>query len=248
MPERVQEGEKKIPVMIETAKRLIWRVVDKVTQHGLDRRAKDIVLEMQLQALRDSAAYATRMMTTAHVRLNRFEVLETGINSVTVRPGLYLEFGVFRGRTLNYIARRLPNERIFGFDSFDGLPEDWNFKGKKGVFKISEGSKPSGLGPNVEIVEGHFANSLPVFLETHKAPIAFVHVDCDIYSSTKTVLEHLAPRFCEGTVIVFDEYFNYPGWEDHEFKAFQEYVSSSGRQYRYLAFCGTHQQVAVVLR
>jgi len=247
MLKRVQTGEQKDTYMINPAIRLIWRVVDRAAQYCQERRAKDIVLEMQLQALEESAAYAKRKMTTAQIRQNRFEVLETAINSITVRPGLYLEFGVFRGRTLNYIAQRLPGEHIFGFDSFGGLPEDWDFKAKKGTFRISERTKPFGFRQNVEIVVGLFAETLPAFLETHRDPIGFVHIDCDIYSSTKTILDHLAPRFCDGTVIVFDEYFNYPGWENHEFKAFQEYISSSRRQYKYLAFCGTHEQVAVVL-
>jgi len=99
----------------------------------------------------------------------------------------------------------------------------------------------------VVIVEGWFADSLPRFLELHQGPIAFVHVDCDVYSSTKTVFEHLGPRLSQGTVIVFDEYFNYPGWQEHEFKAFQEFVLQSGLRYKYLAFSGAHEQVAVVL-
>jgi hypothetical protein len=46
-----------------------------------------------------------------------------------------------------------------------------------------------------------------------------------------------------GTVILFDEYFNYPNWERHEFKAFQEFVSERHVKYTYLAFA--RQQVAV---
>jgi hypothetical protein len=46
-----------------------------------------------------------------------------------------------------------------------------------------------------------------------------------------------------GTVILFDEYFNFPNWEQHEYKAFQEFVASHGVTYTYLGFA--RQQVAV---
>ncbi|MDE1904592.1 MAG: class I SAM-dependent methyltransferase, partial [Alphaproteobacteria bacterium] len=78
-------------------------------------------------------------------------------------------------------------------------------------------------------------------------PVAFLHVDCDIYSSTKTVFDHLASRLGPGAVIVFDEYFNYPNWERHEFKAFQEFIRDSGLSYRYLGFAQKNGHVAVML-
>ena len=66
-----------------------------------------------------------------------------------------------------------------------------------------------------------------------------------IASSTKTIFASAVPRLVPGTVIVFDEYFNYPNWEQHEFKAFQEFVSDHAVKYSYLAFA--RQQVAVRL-
>ena len=74
-------------------------------------------------------------------------------------------------------------------------------------------------------------------------PIAFVHIDCDLYSSTKTIFDLLTDRLIPGTIIVFDEYFNYPNWENHEFKAFQELVAQRKLAYTYLAFA--RQQVTV---
>ncbi len=74
-----------------------------------------------------------------------------------------------------------------------------------------------------------------------------MHVDCDIYSSTKTIFDLLASRIVAGTVIVFDEYFNYPGWRHHEYKAFQEFCATSGHSYRYLGYAGEKGHVAVVI-
>ena len=96
---------------------------------------------------------------------------------------------------------------------------------------------------NVLLHRGYFDASVPAWLNSHPGPVAFVHLDCDLYSSTKVVLNFLAPRLVPGTVILFDEYFNYSNWEQHEFKAFQEFVSEYRVSYTYLAFA--RQQVAV---
>jgi len=74
-----------------------------------------------------------------------------------------------------------------------------------------------------------------------------IHVDCDIYSSTRTIFELLGQRMVTGSVIVFDEYFNYPGWRQHEYKAFQEFIAASGHHYRYLGYAGEKGHVAVII-
>ncbi len=99
----------------------------------------------------------------------------------------------------------------------------------------------------MELVKGWFEKILPSFLADHPQEVAFLHIDCDLYSSTKTVLESFSPRICPGCVIVFDEYFNYAGWRMGEYKAFQEYVHTHGTKYRYLAFNRNHEQVAVII-
>lgn len=62
-----------------------------------------------------------------------------------------------------------------------------------------------------------------------------MHIDCDLYNSTKTIFDNLAPRIKSGTIIVFDEYFNYPNWQQHEYKAFQEFVEDNNIKYEYIA-------------
>ncbi len=83
------------------------------------------------------------------------------------------------------------------------------------------------------------------FADTHAGPVSLLHVDCDLYSATKTVLRYLGHRLVAGSIILFDEYLNYPGWRHHEFKAFQEYIAWSGQRYEYLSVVTVHQQVAV---
>ena len=94
----------------------------------------------------------------------------------------------------------------------------------------------------------HIATALPEFLAAHPDDsVAFLHVDCDIYSSTVTVLRTLAPRLKPGAILVFDEYFNYPNWQRHEWRAFQEFIRDTGMSYRYLGFAQKNGHVAVRL-
>ncbi len=159
------------------------------------------------------------------IALDRYGLLAHALEQ---RPaGLVCEFGVYRGDTLAFIADRVPGD-VHGFDSFQGLPERWRDGFEGGAFA----TKPPTLrAPNVQIHTGEFADSLPMWLGTHPLPIGFAHVDCDLYSSTATVLEHIGPRLADGAVLVFDEFTNYPGWPEGEFKAFVEWIGRSSRRW-----------------
>lgn len=134
--------------------------------------------------------------------------------------GLFMEFGVYEGRTLTHLARSNPDKTFYGFDVFTtGLPETW-FCVSKGGFALP--AVPVFEEKNIELVVGLYEDSLPSF---EKKTVAFMHIDCDLYSSTKTVFTHFADHIVSGTVIVFDEYYNYAGYQDHEYKAFAELLS-----------------------
>jgi len=96
---------------------------------------------------------------------------------------------------------------------------------------------------NVILHKGWFRDTVPQWCRETDGPIAFIHIDCDLYSSTVDVLTGLAQRLQRGTVILFDEYFSYPGWERHEYKAWQEFVKAEPIQYEYVAYA--RQQVMV---
>jgi hypothetical protein len=149
---------------------------------------------------------------------------------------------VFTGGTFRFIARRIDPRAIHGFDSFEGLPEAWSgFNLGRGAFDL--GGRLPRVPNNVRLHRGYFAESLPTWLRDNSGQAAFIHLDCDLYSSTKTVLGLIAPRITSGTVVLFDEYFNYANWEQHQFKAFQEFVREHDVKYAYLGFA--RQQVAV---
>lgn len=198
--------------------------------------------ELQRRAASEAADIVAADMPEALFCADRFVNLQYAVS--LKRPGLILEFGVFRGRTITHLAELCPRERIFGFDSFRGLPEHWtgnrfsdrNFDRKGALPKVPD---------NVELVQGWFDETLPGFLAAHPEPAGLVHIDCDIYSSTRYVLTALRDRLQPGCVIVFDEFFNYHGFRQHEYRAFHEFIAEMRRPFRFVSFSG--QQASVVL-
>lgn len=157
------------------------------------------------------------------------------------KKGLFLEFGVRFGQSIRHIAS-LTDQPVHGFDSFEGLPESWH-KEAAGSYS-TEGVLPT-VPENVSLHQGWFEDSLPKFLAEHEGDVAFMNVDCDLYSSTKTVLDALHERIKPGTVICFDEYVMNPKWREDEYKAFQEAVKNYGWDYEYLAFAPFEKQAVV---
>jgi len=58
----------------------------------------------------------------------------------------------------------------------------------------------------------------------------------------------LEPKLKPGAVIVFDEYFNYPGWKQGEYKAFMEFLEKTGYAFEFIGYNRNEEQVAVILR
>ena len=106
-------------------------------------------------------------------------------------------------------------------------------------------SKLPKVRDNVKLHKGWFDESLPLWANNYSGPIAFMHLDADLYSATKTVFEILGDRIVHGTVIQFDEYFNYPGWQNGEYKAFMEFLEMYNVNFEYIGYCDRHEQVAV---
>lgn len=126
---------------------------------------------------------------------------------------------------------------VSGFDSFDGLPEPFK-NHKKGHFRadIPDFSEFT----NVHIYQGDFEDTIPLYKSWVKnKKIAFIHVDCDLYSSTKTVLTMLKANIKPGTIIVFDEYQEHEEYIKNEQKAFLE------MKFNYEIFAQTKHRVGL---
>lgn len=167
--------------------------------------------------------------------------------------GAYIELGVFLGRTINFLAALNPKKTIYGFDSFEGLPEEWTRTDAvlpKGTFAFKDPDSLPLVLRNVELYKGWFNDTLPIFAKEklQHQPLALIHIDCDIYTSTAQALEILRPYIREGTVLIFDELYNYPGYEAHEWKALCEFLQTEGWRAEYLAYNVNHEQVVIKIR
>jgi len=223
---------------------LISRQLGRISSELEGMRKQDIRVAQESIALHETAEYVRTHMSDVDSVTSNLELLSLALDHADLQGDkLVCEFGVWSGATINHIASRVAGT-VYGFDSFEGLPERWRDGFPRSTFKTSELPR---VRANVELVKGWFEKTLPSFLADHPQEVAFLHIDCDLYSSTKTVLDLFSPRIRPGCVIVFDEYFNYPGWQMGEYKAFQEYVHTHGTKYRYLAFNRNHEQVAVII-
>ena len=164
--------------------------------------------------------------------------------------GYWCEFGVREGRSLGWLIDQYPQQIIHAFDSWQGLPEDWNH----GTGKVADMScTPPEVPKHIELHKGWFKDTLPNWKQQHKGPIAFLHMDADIYSSTKEVLMSLNDQIVSGTVITFDEFCNFrlsgkmSKWQEHEFKALVEWLNECQRKVRPINRNWAYQASCVVL-
>lgn len=227
--------------MFATMKLLVLRAANVTIEKISNRYFSNIDLALMALSSRLTAEYIEDKMMSAKPFQKWSDMMDAALKAITIE-GLFVEAGVFSGSSINYIAKRIRSQ-IHGFDSFEGLPEDWGSKYRKGHF--TRGAKLPSVLANVTLHKGWFEQTVPAFVKDHPEPIAFLHLDCDLYSSTKVVLNSFGSQIRQGTIIVFDEYFNYAGWRFHEFKAFQEFVASNGLSYEYLAYNSRGCQVCV---
>lgn len=203
-----------------------------------DRRC--MVAAGEREAVTSSARFVRASMPDATMLPGPRETLARALDAAP-SGGMALEFGVYTGGTLTAIAEHRGDGRVFGFDSFQGLPELWRAGFDTGAFAVD------GLPdvPGAELVVGLFADTLPGFLAQHPGPVDFLHVDSDLYSSAVTVLDLVGPRLRPGSIVLFDEFLNFPEWEDHEARAWWEYTAKHEIGYSYLCYTLDNEQVAV---
>ena len=157
----------------------------------------------------------------------------------------YLEFGVYQGESIRHWAQlnRNPNSRFHGFDSFEGLPEGW--AGLPTGAYTTEGAIPVIDDPRVNFIKGWFQHTLPTFLKSYTAKNRILlHIDSDLYTSALYVLTMLHDLLPAGTIILFDEYSS----PLHEFRAFNDYLSSYLREAKGIAITtDMHGRAAFIL-
>jgi Flp pilus assembly protein TadD len=164
--------------------------------------------------------------------------------SVRSRP--FYEFGVWRGASFRYLMKAF--KKGYGFDTFTGLPEDWhvgNGKYEKAGAYSSNGEMPKIEGG--EFIAGKFEDTLPVFFSKPRPLASVMNFDADLYSSTICALDHSKSVMDKDTVLIFDELIAHESWEQHEFKALNDFVIKNNFTYEVVAVSFFTKQVAVKL-
>ncbi len=211
--------------------------------HELEFRARrDTLAAGERHAALEASQFADEFMPTARVFHDPSSTMAHALE-IAPQTGMALEFGVFTGRSLTMIAKARDGREVYGFDSFKGLPEDYRQHVRTGAFGLDAVPEVKGA----ELVVGWFDDTLPGFLAEHPGPVSFLHVDGDLYSSAKTVFDLVGPRLQVGSVVIFDEFFNYPGWRAHEYRAWQEFLAATGAEARYEAYTSNNEQVVARL-
>lgn len=231
---------------LEDARLRVRESVRRMLRKTVEIAITDLDLMGSIRDVQSSAAFEREHLAKAAPFKSRPQLYRHVLAQIAGDDGLFLEFGVYKGDSINRLAQLKPGARWYGFDSFVGLPEAWTPGAREGAFGI--GGRLPPVRENVTLIKGFFEQTLAAFAAEHPdARVAFLHIDCDLYSATRTVFEHLGDRLQPGCIIVFDEFINYAGWQDAEYKAFMEFVAAKQRTFEYIGYVRTGGQVAVRL-
>jgi hypothetical protein len=161
----------------------------------------------------------------------KHKLLEFAASLIGDRPINYLEFGVRAGVSMEVVASAHLHQdsRLYGFDTFEGLPEDWvSFWGNKKSRMFGQGAMaveqmPVFQDQRIKLFKGVFQETLPNALNTiKKDKISFLNIDCDIYTGALYALTMCHPYLNSGSFVYFDEFYD----PLNEFAAFNDYIRS----------------------
>lgn len=167
--------------------------------------------------------------------VRREDLWKDGLKRVDQNNFTFFEFGVWEGYSIKYFAEQVEstNAKFYGFDSFEGLPEDWGLT-PKGMFDTG-GNVPSTNDKRIKFIKGLFQNTLSGFLaENFERGIdgsLIVHYDADLYSSTLYCLSQI-DSLKKNYIAIFDEF---PG---HETRALHNYIQAYGASVEFLGSNG----------
>ena len=206
---------------------LMRKLLDEKNREVFEVFSKDLKKSIRHKDLTSIRKYAIELAKSNEKRLGKKESF------------FYLEFGVWKGKSSNFFSKYV--NKLYCFDSFEGLPEEWEGVLPKGYFKLEK--KLPKLKSNVELIIGYVEDTLDQFLKTKNPKINFVHMDMDLYHPTKFVLRKIKPYLQKGSIILFDELYNYINWKSGEYKALIEIFEES--EYTYKSFNINSTQVLI---
>ena len=203
-----------------------------------DRSHFDSLMNSELSAdpILKSIEWVLSLKEKPSLHFNRWSIFDLAI-SLSDRSRPFYEFGVWMGESFRYLMKSY--KKGFGFDTFEGLPEDWRSV-PKGSYS-SFGKVPEVLGG--EFIVGEFDKTLPSFFATERPKAALINLDADLYGSTLSALKNARSVIDEQTVIIFDELIINQGWQQDEFKALNEFCALFDLRYEVLALSLYTKQV-----
>jgi hypothetical protein len=171
-------------------------------------------------------------MKTLDNRLYRKSIQSHAVALALEIEGHWAEFGVASGTSARVFLNSLPlGWNFYLFDSFEGLPEYWCTNLPKGKYACGV---PVFENDRAIIVKGLYEDTLPQWSNSFDGKLSLVHIDCDLYSSTKCVLKNIRKHLMVGSVLLFDEFDlkNAPT-NNREDRAFREFIDGTGMKFEH---------------
>jgi hypothetical protein len=219
--------------------RALKEIMTKLISHEIDISPallvvfKDLTISGQIAASSSSVRWLHRHADDATLYELRTGVIDHALQNLAV-GGDILEFGVFQGAVTRYIFPRAANRQYHAFDSFRGVPKAMSLTVARHSFSL-DGLVPD-LPGGVIVHDGWFSDTLPVYRRNYMAPVALAYIDCDLYESVETVLAKIQDRLVPGSILIFDDWYNFPNWERHSYRALKEAESRTKWQFVPMAF------------
>ena len=187
-----------------------------------------------------SVKWYLSLSNNPEIYFNRWSFFDF-IASICKKSRPFYEFGVWRGIAFKYLLNYF--SKGYGFDTFEGLPEDWH-NTKSGMYS-GEGRVPEMDGGT--FVVGKFKDTVPKFFAKKRPLASLVNFDSDLYSSTKCALDNAISVIDAHTVLIFDELLNNKNWKEDEYKALKDFCTENRYEYDVVAVSFFTKQVAVKL-
>lgn len=217
--------------------RLFWSLSE-AQRKGISRNVSPVNIWLEQTSNRKAAEYIDSTLLSSDTLLfsSKAELRNHYFSTEVLQAlnGMVLDFGVASGRSTLQIAdglSPLENRKVVGFDAFLGIRDAWSKVGRPPGSMSRGGSIPPALQehPRVDLVVGWVEDTLDHFLASNPGEIAFVHMDMDVYPPTRYTLERIKSRLAPGSVVVFDDFFGFVGWQHHSVRAFNEVFGSGPR-------------------
>ena len=213
--------------------RLFWSLSE-AQRKGISRNVSPVNIWLEQTSNRKAAEYIDSTLLSSDTLLfsSKAELRNHYFSTEVLQAlnGMVLDFGVASGRSTLQIAdglSPLENRKVVGFDAFLGIRDAWSKVGRPPGSMSRGGSIPPALQehPRVDLVVGWVEDTLDHFLSSNPGEIAFVHMDMDVYPPTRYTLERIKSRLAPGSVVVFDDFFGFVGWQHHSVRAFNEVLA-----------------------